>query len=198
MPAVYPDKQESSPLRVMVSAYACQPDAGSEMGTGWNWVFYLAKAGCVLEVFTAARYRDPIESYLVTNPMPTVRFHFVKVAGVSPWAIGARHYLPWHWNMYRQARVRAREQDFDIALHVSYGSVHVPTQMWRLGLPTIFGPVGGGQVAPEALMSYFGGARKKERMRTLLTRFLQYVPVYRQSMRAMRITLGDRACPPAA
>jgi hypothetical protein len=30
-------------LRILVSAYACEPYKGSEQGVGWNWVLELSK-----------------------------------------------------------------------------------------------------------------------------------------------------------
>ena len=173
-----------------MSSYACRPNAGSELGTGWNWVLHLAQAGCELAVFTAARNRPATEAFLASNPLPTARFHFVEVPWMSPWAHDARHYLLWQWRTWREARRLARAERFDLALHVSYGSVHIPTQLWRLGLPTIFGPVGGGQVAPASLLRYFGAARRNEERRTLVTRLLPRLPVYRRSMRKMRVVLG--------
>lgn len=184
------DHRRATPFRVLLSSYACRPDAGSEVGIGWNWVMSLAEAGCELDVFTAARNREANEAFLAANPMPNLRFHFVDVPWMSPWERGGKHYLLWSWKTWRQARLLARTKRFDLVLHVSYGSVHVPTQLWRLGLPTIFGPVGGGQVTPQSLLEYYGPGRSHEERRTLLTRLLPRMPVYRGSMRKMRVVLA--------
>ncbi len=39
--------------RILVSAYACEPDKGSEQGVGWHWVLEMAKTE-ELWVITAA------------------------------------------------------------------------------------------------------------------------------------------------
>ena len=184
------DQRGSRAFRVIVSSYACRPNAGSELGTGWNWVVHLAESGCELAVFTAARNREETEAFLASHPMPNVSFHFVAVPWLPAWEHGARHYLLWHWRTWREARRLIRAERFDLSLHVSYGSIHVPTQLWRLGLPTIFGPVGGGQVAPASLLRYFGPERRNEERRTLATRLLPKLPLYRDSMRRMRVVLG--------
>ena len=57
-------------------------------------------------------------------------------------------------------------------------------------MPTVFGPVGGGQVTPTSLLSLFGAQQRSERRRTLITRHLPWNPVYRHSMRRMRVVLG--------
>lgn len=30
-------------LKIFVSAYACEPDLGSEIGVGWHWVLEMSK-----------------------------------------------------------------------------------------------------------------------------------------------------------
>ncbi len=30
-------------LKIFVSAYACEPNLGSEIGVGWNWVLQMSK-----------------------------------------------------------------------------------------------------------------------------------------------------------
>ncbi len=185
-----PEEPKVAPLRVLLSSYACRPDSGSESGIGWNWVTHLAEAGCTLDVLTAARNQAGIAGFLAEHRLEHVRFHYVPVPWLSPWENGARHYLLWQWQAFRLARTLLRQRRCDAVLHVSYGSVHLPTQLWRLGVPTVFGPVGGGQVTPAPLLSLFGAQQRSERLRTLITRHLPWNPVYRQSMRRMRVVLG--------
>ena len=30
-------------IKIMVSAYACEPNLGTEMGVGWHWVLEMSK-----------------------------------------------------------------------------------------------------------------------------------------------------------
>ncbi len=50
-------------MKVLVSAYACEPGKGSEPGAGWNWVVAAARQHelCVL---TRANNRESIEAAL--------------------------------------------------------------------------------------------------------------------------------------
>ena len=90
----------------------------------------------------------------------------------------------------KAARELQRSRRFDVAHHVTFGSVHVPTQLWQLGIPTVFGPVGGGQTAPANMLGYLGKAARGERLRTLFTRALPYSPWHRRAMRRMAAVLA--------
>ena len=84
------------------------------------------------------------------------------------------------------ARELARKFEFQLAHHVTYASLHVPTQLWRLGIPVVFGPVGGGQTAPGSMLSYFGAEKVKEQLRSSITKALRFSPFHRQWLRRMR------------
>jgi glycosyltransferase involved in cell wall biosynthesis len=176
-------------MNILLSAYACRPNAGSEPGTGWNWALHLAQAGCEVYLFTAGRNRNAIDAYLQENPCPQLHPHYVDVPGMSPMSSGAKHYVLWQWITLRRAKSMAKKVAFDVVHHVSYGSVHLPTQLWRLGVPTIFGPVGGGQTTPESLLPYFGPDANSERKRTRMTHMLPRIWFYRAWMKRMSIVL---------
>lgn len=173
-------------MNVLLSAYACKPDSGSEPGNGWNWALHLAQRGMRVTVLTRREGQAAIEAYLLRNPIPNLSFAWVTVpARVIRTGTGL-HYFLWQLYAVRIARGLHGQQRFDLAHHVTYTSLHVPTQLWRLGIPTIFGPVGGGQTAPASMLSYFGEARWKERARTLLTVALSHSPLHRRWLSQMR------------
>jgi glycosyltransferase involved in cell wall biosynthesis len=180
----------TSKMNILLSAYACRPNAGSELGTGWNWAVHLAETGSVVHVLTAGRNRQATEAYQREHPSSELHFHFIDVPWMNPMASGARHYLAWQWMALRRARVLSRSVDFDVVQHVSYGSVHLPTPLWRLAVPTIFGPVGGGQTTPPSLLPYFGEQARTERWRTRVTQLLPHLPFYRKAIRRMSVVLA--------
>ncbi len=65
-------------LKVLVSAYACEPDKGSEPGVGWNWVKQIAKTHETW-VLTRANNRESIERELQENPMPGAHFVYLDL-----------------------------------------------------------------------------------------------------------------------
>jgi glycosyltransferase involved in cell wall biosynthesis len=180
-------------MNVLLSAYACKPDSGSEPGNGWNWALHLAQRGMRVTVLTRREGQAAIEAYLLRNPTPNLTFAWVTVpAGLLRTGTGL-HYFLWQFFAVKVARALQRERKFDVAHHVTYTSIHVPTQLWRLGIPTVFGPVGGGQTAPAKMLSYFGAARPQERARTLLTAALSWSPLHRRWLSRMSAIFAANA-----
>jgi glycosyltransferase involved in cell wall biosynthesis len=151
-------------LRVLLSAYACEPRKGSEPGIGWNWATGLARAGHDVWVLTRANNRGAIEAAMAEISEQEVRanLHFAYYdlpAWASWWKRGGRgvrtYYLLWQWGAYRTARRLCRAVRFDLVHHLTFGVFRHPSFMGGLGLPFVFGPVGGGETAPHALRRSF-------------------------------------------
>ena len=62
------------------------------------------------------------------------------------------YYLFWQWGAYRLACKLAKRSRFDYAMHLTFGSIWMPTFMHRLPLRFIWGPVGGGEAVPFTLI----------------------------------------------
>ena len=56
-----------------------------------------------------------------------------------------------------------------MAHHVTYGGLHLGSMLWRLPIPLVYGPVGGGQTAPAEYWRYFGREWPSEILRTAST-----------------------------
>ena len=177
-------------MRILLSAYACRPNAGSEPGFGWNWATHLAARGMDVHVLVAQRNRGPIEEGLRGNSIPSLHFNYVGVPYEWAKKNESVHYVLWQRAALNAARELSRQFQFDLAHHVTYGSVHVPTQLWRLGIPVIFGPVGGGQTAPKSMLKYFGSDKSKEKLRSLTTKALKSSPLHRYWLRQMSFVLA--------
>jgi glycosyltransferase involved in cell wall biosynthesis len=66
------------------------------------------------------------------------------------------YYYFWQWAAYKAAAQAHAQHDFDLAHHVTWVQYRAPSFMGRLGIPFIFGPVGGGEAAPWRLRSIIG------------------------------------------
>ncbi len=163
-------------LRVLLSAYACQPGLGSEPGVGWNWACALAKAGADVWVLTAPDGKAAIERDLTEELRANLKFVYVEHSKL--WRLLRR--LPWgeYWialawqeRAYKVANALELQVGFDVIHHVSWGSLHVGSRLWRLKCPLIFGPVGGGQTAPAGFRRHFRGAWVTEVVRTIVVRY---------------------------
>ena len=54
-------------LSILINAYACSPNMGSEPGMAWNWCVNLAKYS-ELHIITEGEFRNEIEAALPTLP----------------------------------------------------------------------------------------------------------------------------------
>lgn len=144
-------------MKVLLSAIACHPEHGSEGGVGWKAATALSKRYEV-HVLTSTGARPAIERALVTNAYPRLSFtYFGKdapyhenrlVARLQSWA----RYQDWTSQSLAVAGSLTAQQQFDVAHHVTYSSWRVPSLLWRLDLPFIWGPVGGAAEYPSRLL----------------------------------------------
>jgi glycosyltransferase involved in cell wall biosynthesis len=151
-------------LRILLSAYACEPGKGSEPGVGWNWALALARRGHEVWVLTRSNNEITIEpEYIRLKLAIREHLHFIYYdlpRWASWWKKGGRgvylYYLLWQWGAYQVAKQKHAEERFDLVHHVTFVSVRQPSFMGELGIPFIFGPVAGGERAPWRLRSGYG------------------------------------------
>ncbi len=146
-------------MKILLSAYACEPNKGSEPGVGWHWAVELAKLGHEVWVITRCSNRAAIE--LEKNKLDsTLKLHFV-FADLPAWCVRLKaacknltyhgYYLLWQWVAFKQAKKLHEVYDFDTVHHVTYVSIRHPSFMGLLGIPFTFGPVAGGETIPQKL-----------------------------------------------
>ena len=183
-------------MRVLLIGHACAPDAGSEPGFTWNWAWHLS-AHHEVWVLAHDQWDEKIEKYLVEHPNPNLHFHFVTLPSRSdPWkpARGDRglrlHYVLWQNAAFRAATQLHASLDFDVAHHVSWGTVSAPPKLWRLPIPFVWGPLGGGQTAPAAFRDFFGRAWPKEAARNFRVRLAPSLPPVRRAARRSELVLA--------
>jgi len=54
-------------ISILINAYACAPNMGSEPGMAWNWVINLANY-CKVYVITEGEWKDEIDAALKELP----------------------------------------------------------------------------------------------------------------------------------
>lgn len=185
-------------MRVLLSAFACRPGHGSEWGTGWHWVGALSDLGHEVTVLTMLDYREEI---LARCP-EGVSFRFFDIPK-SPVPTSAE--LFWAYDAYGRwqdaaARdVEAQAGQYDVAHHVTYGGLHMGSMLWRLPVPLVYGPVGGGQTAPGGYWRYFGREWPSEMLRTAFAGpLLKLNNRCRQTIRHSAVTLVNNSATAAA
>lgn len=148
-------------MKVLISAYSCEPRRGSEPGVGWNVARALAKHHEVWVLTRPDESKDVIEAELARNPVPNMHFvYFTTPILGNIWRLGQSgimqiHYYFWQIIAYFIARRLHREIGFDVAQHVTFVKYSSPSFLSLLPVPFIWGPVGGGESAPKAFWQDF-------------------------------------------
>ena len=163
-------------MNLLLSAYACRPNTGTEPGVGWSWAWHLAQQGNEVWCFTGLHNRSFVETYLRKHPMAHLHMVYVATPLLIEWLrrkhfrmFSYLHYWFWQRAAYRYARRLRRHVAFDVVHHATYGSLQMGSLLWKLNLPFIFGPVGGGQSAPRAFRSYLKKGWYVEQLRTFFS-----------------------------
>lgn len=182
--------------KVLLSAYACDPSKGSEPGNGFNWANQLALLGYEVYCVTTSKGKGAIEKELGATNNP--RFIYVDLPfGLDSIYYKSQfgmylHYFLWQWRAYRSAKKVHNKIMFDVVHHITWGSIQQGSFMYKLAIPFIFGPAGGGQKSPKALKRFFLNAWKSEEKRTYVTeKFKRYNPACFKMIKRANVVLAS-------
>jgi len=170
-------------MKILLSAFACAPNAGSELGVGWIYAIELAKLHQVW-VLTDTSRRQAIESF--ESPMPeNLKIVYYRPKILSKVKLNSRTahliYQVWQMGAWRIAKALDTNHDFDVCWHLTYGVFRQPSWMWRVGKPFVFGPIGGGERAP---MRLWDGMPVSEKFRELIRDIINLVSWWMPGLRA--------------
>lgn len=148
-------------LKIFVSAYACEPDLGSEIGVGWHWVLEMSKY-FELWVLTRESNRHSIEPWIAQHPA-FAQIHWLYY-DLPKWARfwkkglrGVRLYYNL-WQVCTNQIVKRTMQANDIRVfhHLTYGNVLWKVSSYGQKQFFIWGPVGGLETIPNTFSKHYG------------------------------------------
>ena len=170
-------------LRILINAYACSPNMGSEPGMAWHWVSHLAHH-CELHIITEGEFREQIEAVVPTLPQGrNLHFHYNPVSeeirrmcwNQGDWRF-YKYYRQWQWKTYLMAKELCQTEHIDILHQLNMIGFREPGYLWRLswetGVPFVWGPLDAKDKFPVA---YLQGADLKTRLFMRLKNFLTVV-----------------------
>jgi glycosyltransferase involved in cell wall biosynthesis len=139
-------------MKVLLSAYACEPNKGSEQEVGWQRALHMRACADEVWVLTRANNREVIEA----DPMSKAEGLNFIYYDLPKWALMLKkrarllsvYCVLWQWGAYRQAVRHHRSIGFDCVYHVTFASMEYGSFMGRLGIPFVIGPIAGGERAP--------------------------------------------------
>jgi len=147
-------------VKVLISAYACEPHKGSEPGVGWNWAKQIATFAEAW-VITRVNNKDIIEEELNRNPAPNLHFVYIDLPKwISFWKKGQRgvhlYYYLWLIWSYTNIKKLAKSIHFDLFHHLTFGVYSSPCFLSLLPTPFIWGPIGGVDNVPGSFRNVLG------------------------------------------
>lgn len=167
-------------MKILINAYACSPEMGSEPGMAWNWVSNLARF-CELYIITEGEFRDKIEEVVPTLEQGgNMHFYYNPVSekirkmcwNQGDWRF-YKYYREWQWKTYLLAKDICQKEHIDILHQLNMIGFREPGYLWQLskenGVPFVWGPVDAKDKFPVA---YLDGAGLKTNLFMRLKNFL--------------------------
>ena len=172
-------------IKIFVSAYACEPGHGSEIGVGWHWVLEMSKY-FELWVLTRESNRGTIEPWIAQHPeFGGIHFlYFDLPKWARFWKKGLRgvrtYYNIWQLCTNRIVKRTMCENDIKVFHHLTYGNVLWKVSSYGQKQFFVWGPVGGLETIPSEYSSRY--ARK--------SRIIEWVR--RLAIKALPLNFGFR------
>lgn len=150
-----------NPLKIVVSAYACEPGLGSEIGVGWHWIWEMSRYFEVW-VLTRESNRATIERWLEENSLYSdVHFLYYDLPKWARfWKKGLRgvHLYYYLWQRLSNSIVKQTmlENEIEIFHHLTYGNALWKVSSYGQKQCFIWGPVGGLETIPTEYSRHYG------------------------------------------
>lgn len=162
-------------MKILISAYLCNPASSSEEEIGWQWVSRLCKYHEIV-VITKSPISSQNEIKLIEDnknlrfeyyDLPRA-FNFMRTGDI-------RHFLYynlWQIGAFFRARKLLKKEKFHLVHHLIYVNTWQPSYMGLLGIPFIYGPLGENPRMPYRIVKYYGW---KIMLRDALVSFVRYI-----------------------
>lgn len=144
-------------MKGIISAYSCLPNKGSEDGLGWNTLLSAAKVLEKVYLVTKKSNADKIEKWKEQNVdmLKNVEFVYIdipcfirKLSGHIGQIV---RYEYFQRKLIDEVKNVVDGDKIDFCQHVTWASFVRKNYLYKLGIPVILGPVGGGEMIPEQI-----------------------------------------------
>ena len=163
--------------KIFVSAYACEPGLGSEIGVGWHWVLEMSRY-FELWVLTRESNRKSIEPWIAEHP-EYAKIHFVYFDlphWARCWKRGMRgvriYYMLWQWLSDGIVKRTMQENGIDTYHLLTYGNAMWPASKYGMKQRFVWGPVSAGVMLPRFLTKHFSW---KGRLKEVAQRVMRWL-----------------------
>lgn len=174
--------------KILLSAYACEPNKGSEPKVGWQWAVNIARKHEVW-ILTKENNRHTIDENraVASEDIPWDNMNFLYVhlpKWMVFWKKGNRgmrlYYYLWAKKAYKIAKELHKAVKFDIVHSVTFVSLTQPCFLYKLDAPFVWTVAGGENINP--VIGY--QMAFKEKMYELIRSLGQYKAKHSPRIRA--------------
>ncbi len=150
--------------RILIESYECSPSRNHAPAAAWQIISRLSQWFDVWVITEQVQYQKEIEDYLASRPDQAryLHFYYIPRSKTSGFArqrpplplreiLDYRNWLDKSFNLATQLDA---EVDFDLVHHLRANTFREPGWLWKLGKPSIWGPVGGSYCVPKCLISF--------------------------------------------
>ncbi len=146
--------------KIFVSAYACEPGLGSEIGVGWHWVLEMSKH-FEIWVLTRESNRGTIEPWIAEHPeFAGIHFlYFDLPKWARFWKKGMRgvrtYYNIWQYCTNRIVKRTMQDNEIKIFHHLTYGNMLWKVSSYGQKQFFVWGPAGGLETIPSEYSRHY-------------------------------------------
>ncbi|MFR9545784.1 MAG: glycosyltransferase family 4 protein [Rikenellaceae bacterium] len=171
---------EGNRTKIFISAYACEPNLGSEIGVGWHWVMEMSKY-FDLWVLTRESNRESIEGWLAENELentPTFLYYDLPKKW-RWWKKGLRgvrlYYMLWQRLSDEIVEHTMQQNSIIIYHHLTYGNALWSVSSYGQKQTFIWGPTSVGNSIEREFTKHYGfKSRLKEWAQRLVSSTLYF------------------------
>lgn len=163
-----------------MSAYACEPNLGSEIGVGWHWVLEMSKY-FELWVLTRRSNKQNIEAWIAKHPeFKHINFiYFDLPYYLRFWKKGLRgvrtYYNIWQWFTNSIVKKTMQANTIEIFHHLTYGNALWSVSSYGKKQYFVWGPQGGTETIPKSFTRHYNTKGKLiENIRRKVIKLLPY------------------------
>jgi glycosyltransferase involved in cell wall biosynthesis len=182
-------------LRVLLSAFSCEPGKGSEPEVGLRALLAAAERHEVW-LMTSATGAPALRRFLATHKLRS-NVHVEAIPfGVQEQGIGLASFHWFYDQWQRRAMQRALELDrtvgFDVVHHVTMSTIWTRVGVSAVPKPLVWGPVGGGVEPPMQLLPELGlRGLLEDAIRVMSRRMLAQLPPMRVAPATAAVILAQ-------
>lgn len=171
--------------RVLMVAYACEPSGTGEHLLGWGWAYEASKGHDVVLITRphgGKKLMEEAEKAGIELHTLSVHQWYWKLThllgGLGSWL----RIYSWQKRIKKLAVDLHRKQPFDLVHQTTFHSFRSPFSAAALPIPSVWGPIAGGEGIPPGFGIFLGEERKAETIRSLINWLCLYMPWVRSAL----------------